>query len=121
MLIKTVQLLLSLSILVIIHELGHFIAARMFKTRVEKFYLFFDFLFPVPLLLVDDHARGRRLDREALHHRLYHAELVLLRATPDFIAASATARLNVSALIGSLVDGVVRTCVCGRSRTAPLV
>ncbi len=51
MLIKTIQLLLSLSILVFIHELGHFLAARLFKTRVEKFYLFFDFLFPVPTLL----------------------------------------------------------------------
>lgn len=51
MLIKAAQLLLSLSILVIIHELGHFLAARAFKTRVEKFYLFFDFLFPVPTLL----------------------------------------------------------------------
>jgi len=40
--IKVVQLLLSLSILVIVHELGHFIAAKIFKTRVEKFYLFFD-------------------------------------------------------------------------------
>jgi len=36
------QLLLSLSILVILHELGHFIFARLFETRVEKFYLFFD-------------------------------------------------------------------------------
>ncbi len=41
-LIKTVQLLLSLSILVILHEFGHFMFARIFKTRVEKFYLFFD-------------------------------------------------------------------------------
>lgn len=40
--IKALQLLLSLSILVIIHEFGHFIFARMFKVRVEKFYLFFD-------------------------------------------------------------------------------
>ena len=40
--IKVVQLLLSLSILVLFHELGHFIAARIFKTRVDKFYLFFD-------------------------------------------------------------------------------
>lgn len=40
--IKVVQLLLSLSILVIFHELGHFIAAKVFKTRVEKFYLFFN-------------------------------------------------------------------------------
>jgi len=36
------QLLLSLSILVIFHELGHFLAAKMFRTRVEKFYLFFN-------------------------------------------------------------------------------
>lgn len=41
-LIKTAQLLLSLSILVVLHELGHFLPARWFKTRVEKFYLFFD-------------------------------------------------------------------------------
>ena len=41
-LIKILQLILSLSILVIIHELGHFIMAKLFKTRVEKFYLFFD-------------------------------------------------------------------------------
>lgn len=41
-LIKTAQLLLSLSILVIIHEFGHFVFARIFKTRVEKFYLFFN-------------------------------------------------------------------------------
>ncbi|WP_101688973.1 RIP metalloprotease RseP [Dysgonomonas massiliensis] len=40
--IKTLQLLLSLSILVIVHEFGHFIFARMFGIRVEKFYLFFD-------------------------------------------------------------------------------
>ena len=36
------QLILSLSILVVLHELGHFIPARLFNTRVEKFYLFFD-------------------------------------------------------------------------------
>lgn len=41
-LIKIVQFLMSLSILVIIHELGHFFFAKLFKTRVEKFYLFFD-------------------------------------------------------------------------------
>ena len=41
-LVKITQLLLSLSILVILHELGHFILARIFKTRVEKFFLFFD-------------------------------------------------------------------------------
>lgn len=41
-LIKAVQLILSLSILVVIHEFGHFLFARLFKIRVEKFYLFFD-------------------------------------------------------------------------------
>ncbi|MBV7531304.1 RIP metalloprotease RseP [Chitinophaga sp. sic0106] len=41
-LVKGGQLILSLSILVVLHELGHFIPAKLFKTRVEKFYLFFD-------------------------------------------------------------------------------
>jgi len=41
-LIKILQFVMSLSILVLIHELGHFVFARLFKTRVEKFYLFFD-------------------------------------------------------------------------------
>jgi regulator of sigma E protease len=41
-LIKALQLVMALSILVIIHEFGHFIFARLFKVRVEKFYLFFN-------------------------------------------------------------------------------
>lgn len=40
--IKISQFLLSLSLLIILHEMGHFIPAKIFKTRVEKFYLFFD-------------------------------------------------------------------------------
>ncbi|MFD2822410.1 RIP metalloprotease RseP [Lacinutrix iliipiscaria] len=44
-LIKAAQLFLSLSILVVLHELGHFIPAKLFKTKVEKFYLFFDIKF----------------------------------------------------------------------------
>ncbi len=40
--IKIAQLLLSLSILIVLHEFGHFIFAKLFKTRVEKFYLFFN-------------------------------------------------------------------------------
>ena len=43
--IKAAQLFLSLSILVVLHELGHFIPAKLFKTKVEKFYLFFDLKF----------------------------------------------------------------------------
>jgi len=43
--VKAIQLLLSLSFLIILHELGHFIPAKLFKTRVEKFYLFFDIKF----------------------------------------------------------------------------
>jgi regulator of sigma E protease len=46
-LIMTAQLLLSLSILIVVHEWGHFYAARTFNIKVEKFYLFFDFLFPM--------------------------------------------------------------------------
>ena len=45
--IMTAQLLLSLSILIVVHEWGHFITARTFGIKVEKFYLFFDFLFPM--------------------------------------------------------------------------
>ncbi|MBQ9477181.1 MAG: RIP metalloprotease RseP [Bacteroidales bacterium] len=41
-LIKALQVILALSILIIIHEAGHFTFARLFKIRVEKFYLFFD-------------------------------------------------------------------------------
>ncbi|MDR2037696.1 MAG: RIP metalloprotease RseP [Bacteroidales bacterium] len=41
-LIKAAQFLLSLSILIVAHEMGHFLFAKLFKVRVEKFYLFFD-------------------------------------------------------------------------------
>jgi regulator of sigma E protease len=44
-LIKASQFILSLSFLIVLHELGHFIPAKIFKTRVEKFYLFFDYKF----------------------------------------------------------------------------
>ena len=43
--VKAIQLLLSLSLLIVLHELGHYIPAKIFKTRVEKFYLFFDVKF----------------------------------------------------------------------------
>ena len=43
--VKAIQLLMSLSLLIVLHELGHFIPARLFKTRVEKFFLFFDVKF----------------------------------------------------------------------------
>ncbi|MCI1189017.1 RIP metalloprotease RseP [Hymenobacter sp. DH14] len=42
------QLVLALSILVGLHEFGHFAFAKLFKIRVDKFYIFFDFLFPMP-------------------------------------------------------------------------
>ncbi|MGZ4038680.1 MAG: site-2 protease family protein, partial [Bacteroidia bacterium] len=44
--IKFAQLFLSLTILITLHEFGHFFFAKRFKCRVDKFYLFFDFLFP---------------------------------------------------------------------------
>ena len=43
--IKAIQLFLSLSILIVLHELGHFIPAKIFKIKVEKFFLFFDVKF----------------------------------------------------------------------------
>lgn len=45
--IKATQFLLSLSLLIVLHELGHFIPAKLFKTRIEKFYLFFDYKFSI--------------------------------------------------------------------------
>ena len=41
-LVKILQFLLSLSLLVMLHELGHFCMAKLFKVRVEKFYIFFN-------------------------------------------------------------------------------
>ncbi|MDA1144334.1 MAG: RIP metalloprotease RseP [Bacteroidetes bacterium] len=43
--IQAIQFFISLSLLIVLHELGHFIPAKLFKTRVEKFYLFFDVKF----------------------------------------------------------------------------
>lgn len=55
---KTAQLILSLSILVILHEFGHYITARWFKCRVEKFYLFFDPWFSIVKKKVGDTEYG---------------------------------------------------------------
>ena len=41
-LIKTLQVILALSILILVHEFGHFFFAKIFGIRVEKFFLFFD-------------------------------------------------------------------------------
>lgn len=41
-LVRIAQLLVSLSLLIVLHEMGHFLMARLFGVRVEKFYLFFD-------------------------------------------------------------------------------
>src|ERR1041385_7348570 len=49
--VKVLQLFVALSLLILLHEFGHFFFARLFGTRVEKFYLFFDFLFPFSGLL----------------------------------------------------------------------
>ncbi len=49
--VKVIQLFVALSLLIVLHEGGHFFFAKLFKTRVEKFYLFFDFLFPFSGLL----------------------------------------------------------------------
>lgn len=57
-LIKASQLLLSLSILVVLHELGHFLPAKYFRTKVEKFYLFFDPWFSVLKKKIGDTEYG---------------------------------------------------------------
>lgn len=56
--IKLSQFLLSLSLLIILHELGHFIPAKLFKTRVEKFYLFFDIKFSLLKKKIGDTEYG---------------------------------------------------------------
>lgn len=56
--IKAIQLILSLSILVVLHELGHFIPAKLFKTKVEKFYLFFDVKFSLFKKKIGDTVYG---------------------------------------------------------------
>jgi regulator of sigma E protease len=56
--IKGIQLLLSLSLLIVLHELGHFIPAKIFKTRVEKFFLFFDVKFALFKKKVGDTVYG---------------------------------------------------------------
>lgn len=56
--IKALQLLLSLSILIVLHEMGHFIPAKIFKTRVEKFFLFFDVKFALFKKKIGDTVYG---------------------------------------------------------------
>ena len=58
MLMKGIQLLLSLSFLIVLHELGHFIPAKIFKTRVEKFFLFFDVKFALFKKKIGDTVYG---------------------------------------------------------------
>ena len=55
---KAAQLLLSLSILIILHEFGHYITAKWFKCRVEKFYLFFDPWFSIFKKKIGDTVYG---------------------------------------------------------------
>lgn len=57
-LIKAIQLVLSLSILIVLHEMGHFIPAKLFKTRVEKFFLFFDVKFALFKKKIGDTVYG---------------------------------------------------------------
>jgi len=56
--IKAVQLILSLSIIVIVHEFGHFIPSKLFKCRVEKFFLFFDPWFALVKKKIGDTVYG---------------------------------------------------------------
>jgi len=57
-LVKGIQLLLSLSLLIVLHELGHFIPAKIFKIRVEKFFLFFDVKFALFKKKIGDTVYG---------------------------------------------------------------
>ncbi|GAA4309451.1 RIP metalloprotease RseP [Pontixanthobacter gangjinensis] len=57
-LVKAIQLILSLSFLIVLHELGHFVPAKLFKTRVEKFFLFFDVKFALFKKKIGDTVYG---------------------------------------------------------------
>jgi len=57
-LIKASQFILSLSLLIVLHELGHFLPAKLFKTKVEKFYLFFDYKFSIFKKKIGDTVYG---------------------------------------------------------------
>src|SRR5690554_734711 len=57
-LVKLSQFLLSLSLLIVLHELGHFIPAKIFKICVEKFYLFFDVKFSLFKKKIGDTVYG---------------------------------------------------------------
>jgi regulator of sigma E protease len=57
-LIKATQFILSLSLLIVLHELGHFIPAKLFKIKVEKFYLFFDYKFSIFKKKIGDTVYG---------------------------------------------------------------
>ncbi|SDS42128.1 RIP metalloprotease RseP [Gramella sp. MAR_2010_147] len=56
--VKAIQLILSLSFLIVLHELGHFVPAKLFKTRVEKFFLFFDVKFALFKKKIGDTVYG---------------------------------------------------------------
>jgi regulator of sigma E protease len=56
--IKAVQLILSLGILVVLHEFGHFLPAKLFKCRIEKFFLFFDPWFALVKKKIGDTVYG---------------------------------------------------------------
>jgi len=56
--VKAAQLILSLSLIVIVHEFGHFLPAKFFKCRVEKFYLFFDPWFSLVKKKIGDTVYG---------------------------------------------------------------
>ena len=58
MAIQIAQFLLALSLLIVLHELGHFIPAKLFKIKVEKFYLFFDYKFSILKKKVGDTVYG---------------------------------------------------------------
>jgi regulator of sigma E protease len=58
MTVQIIQFFVSLSILIVLHEFGHFLPARLFNTRVEKFFLFFDVKFALFKKKIGDTVYG---------------------------------------------------------------
>ena len=85
--IKIIQFFLCFTILVGIHELGHFLMARVFKIRVDKFYIFFDPWFSLFKFKRGDTEYGLGTDLLAEGHQLNKAELLFEKIEDETIQA----------------------------------
>ena len=72
--LKIFQFILSISILVTLHEIGHFLPAKWFKTKVDKFFLFFDPYFSIFAMSLFWYSRLIKCGERQIIHSLTHIE-----------------------------------------------